>query len=145
MTMLHKLTLLLLKGFLSVRMKNSNPWSNAPATGNKIYFETLLNGLQNQGTTNAKSKFIPVSPEALEDCHYKGSKDLLCMYLNNNENLNSLQVKSSFEVALKYTRTTTLWWFIRDSNWEHAYLGWIQQHRVIRFHLWVNGNQNCRY
>jgi hypothetical protein len=21
-----------------------------------------------------------------EDCHYKGSKDLLCMYLNNNEN-----------------------------------------------------------
>jgi hypothetical protein len=27
-----------------------------------------------------------VSPEALEDCHYKGSKDLLCLYLNNNEN-----------------------------------------------------------
>jgi hypothetical protein len=48
-----------------------------------------------KGTTNAKSKFIPVSPEALEDCHYKGSKDLLCMYLNNNENPNSLQVKSS--------------------------------------------------
>jgi hypothetical protein len=24
--------------FLSVRMKNSNPWSNAHATGNKIYF-----------------------------------------------------------------------------------------------------------
>jgi hypothetical protein len=40
--------------------------------------------LQNQ--LNAKSKFIPVSPEALEDCHYKGSKDLLCLYLNNNEN-----------------------------------------------------------
>jgi hypothetical protein len=29
---------------------------------------------------------LSVSPEALEDCHYKGSKDLLCMYLNNNEN-----------------------------------------------------------
>ena len=41
---------------------------------------------KSSGTTNAKSKFIPVSPEALEDCHYKGSKDLLCMYLNNNEN-----------------------------------------------------------
>lgn len=40
---------------------------------------------KSSGTTNAKSKFIPVSPEALEDCHYKGSKDLLCMYLNNNE------------------------------------------------------------
>ncbi|PWA06772.1 GH3 auxin-responsive promoter family protein [Flavobacterium psychrotolerans] len=40
---------------------------------------------KSSGTTNAKSKFIPVSNEALEDCHYKGSKDLLCMYLNNNE------------------------------------------------------------
>lgn len=41
---------------------------------------------KSSGTTNAKSKFIPVSNEALEDCHFKGSKDLLCMYLNNNEN-----------------------------------------------------------
>ncbi len=40
---------------------------------------------KSSGTTNAKSKFIPVSSEALENCHYKGSKDLLCMYLNNNE------------------------------------------------------------
>ncbi len=40
---------------------------------------------KSSGTTNAKSKFIPVSSTALEDCHYKGSKDLLCMYLNNNE------------------------------------------------------------
>ena len=41
---------------------------------------------KSSGTTNAKSKFIPVSTEALEDCHYKSSKDLLCLYLNNNEN-----------------------------------------------------------
>ncbi|HEU0136374.1 MAG TPA: GH3 auxin-responsive promoter family protein [Flavobacterium sp.] len=41
---------------------------------------------KSSGTTNAKSKFIPVSSEALESCHYKGGKDLLCMYLNNNEN-----------------------------------------------------------
>jgi hypothetical protein len=41
---------------------------------------------KSSGTTNAKSKFIPVSNEALDDCHYKGSKDLLCLYLNNNEN-----------------------------------------------------------
>lgn len=39
---------------------------------------------KSSGTTNAKSKFIPVSNEALEDCHYKGSKDLLAMYLHNN-------------------------------------------------------------
>ncbi|MFT6731740.1 MAG: hypothetical protein ACJA1H_003086, partial [Glaciecola sp.] len=40
---------------------------------------------KSSGTTDAKSKFIPVSNEALEDCHYKGSKDLLCLYLNNNQ------------------------------------------------------------
>ena len=39
---------------------------------------------QSSGTTNARSKYIPVSPESLEECHYAASKDLLCMYLNNN-------------------------------------------------------------
>lgn len=39
---------------------------------------------KSSGTTNAKSKFIPVSQESLEDCHYAASKDLLCMYFNNN-------------------------------------------------------------
>lgn len=41
---------------------------------------------KSSGTTNAKSKFIPVSAEALENNHYKASKDLLALYLNNNEN-----------------------------------------------------------
>ena len=41
---------------------------------------------KSSGTTNAKSKFIPVSTDSLEDCHYAAGKDLLCMYLNNNEN-----------------------------------------------------------
>ena len=40
---------------------------------------------KSSGTTGSKSKFIPVSEESLEDCHYAASKDLLCMYLNNNE------------------------------------------------------------
>ena len=39
---------------------------------------------KSSGTTNAKSKFIPVSNASLEDCHYAASKDLLCIYLNNN-------------------------------------------------------------
>ncbi|MCB0487878.1 MAG: GH3 auxin-responsive promoter family protein [Cyclobacteriaceae bacterium] len=38
---------------------------------------------KSSGTTNARSKFIPVSPEALEDCHFKGGKDLLSLYVNN--------------------------------------------------------------
>ena len=49
---------------------------------------------KSSGTTNAKSKFIPVSSEALEDCHYKSGKDLLCLYLNNNENSQLFNGKS---------------------------------------------------
>lgn len=41
---------------------------------------------KSSGTTNAQSKFIPVSEASLEDCHYAASKDLLCIYLSNNEN-----------------------------------------------------------
>ena len=40
---------------------------------------------KSSGTTNSKSKFIPVSDEALEDCHFKAGKDMLCLYFNNNE------------------------------------------------------------
>ena len=49
---------------------------------------------KSSGTTNAKSKFIPVSSEALENCHYKASKDLLCLYLNNNEDSQMFTGKS---------------------------------------------------
>jgi hypothetical protein len=40
---------------------------------------------KSSGTTNSKSKFIPVSSEALEDCHFNAGKDMLCLYFNNNE------------------------------------------------------------
>jgi len=59
----------------------------------KPYIDLLRNGEQNvlwpsrlkwfaksSGTTDDRSKFIPVSKEALEDCHYKGGKDLLALY-----------------------------------------------------------------
>jgi GH3 auxin-responsive promoter len=39
---------------------------------------------KSSGTTAGKSKFIPVSVEAMEECHFKGGKDLLSMYCNNN-------------------------------------------------------------
>jgi hypothetical protein len=35
---------------------------------------------KSSGTTDARSKFIPVTKEALEECHYKGGKDLLALY-----------------------------------------------------------------
>jgi hypothetical protein len=37
---------------------------------------------KSSGTTSDKSKFIPVSQESLEDCHYKGGKDLMSLYYN---------------------------------------------------------------
>lgn len=37
---------------------------------------------KSSGTTNAKSKFLPVSNEHIEDCHFKGGKDLLSIYCN---------------------------------------------------------------
>ncbi|MFM2206228.1 MAG: hypothetical protein RL213_203 [Bacteroidota bacterium] len=39
---------------------------------------------KSSGTTAGKSKFIPVSQEAMEECHYKGGKDLLSIYCNLN-------------------------------------------------------------
>jgi hypothetical protein len=41
---------------------------------------------KSSGTTNAKSKFIPVSEAAIENCHMKAGKDMLCLYINNNPN-----------------------------------------------------------
>jgi hypothetical protein len=37
---------------------------------------------KSSGTTNSRSKFIPVSTESLEDCHFKGGKDMLSLYVN---------------------------------------------------------------
>jgi len=39
---------------------------------------------KSSGTTNDKSKFIPVSPEGLKRIHYKGATDTVAMYLRNN-------------------------------------------------------------
>ena len=60
------------------------------------YIERVMKGEQNilwpseitwfaksSGTTNARSKFIPVSTDALENCHFKGGKDLISIYVNN--------------------------------------------------------------
>jgi GH3 auxin-responsive promoter len=63
----------------------------------KPYITRIMNGEQNllwntpvywfaksSGTTSDKSKFIPISEESLEDCHYKAAKDVLTMYYNFN-------------------------------------------------------------
>ncbi len=41
---------------------------------------------KSSGTTNDKSKFIPVSPDGLKNIHYKGGQDAVSLYLNLNPN-----------------------------------------------------------
>jgi len=41
---------------------------------------------KSSGTTSDKSKFIPVSAEALEECHFRGGKDMVTIHCNNHEN-----------------------------------------------------------
>lgn len=38
---------------------------------------------KSSGTTSTKSKFIPVTNESLEDCHFRGGKDVLALYYQN--------------------------------------------------------------
>ena len=63
----------------------------------KPYVERLRKGEQNllwpseirwfaksSGTTNDKSKFLPVSRESLHDTHYRGGQDAVAVYLHQN-------------------------------------------------------------
>ena len=61
----------------------------------KPYIERMIKGEQgvlwpkevkwyakSSGTTSDKSKFIPVSKDALEECHFKAGKDIFAIYTN---------------------------------------------------------------
>ena len=61
------------------------------------YFDRVVKGEENvlfqggttmfaksSGTTNAKSKIIPLTQESLDNCHYRAGKDLLTLYFFNN-------------------------------------------------------------
>jgi hypothetical protein len=65
----------------------------------KPYIDRLLQGesdllwpgymrwfAKSSGTTSDKSKFIPVSKESLENCHFRGGKDTLAIYFSNYPN-----------------------------------------------------------
>lgn len=63
----------------------------------KPFVERMINGennilwpstvkwyAQSSGTTNDKSKYIPVTPEILRGCHYRGGHDTVGLYLRNH-------------------------------------------------------------
>ena len=75
--------------------------------GFKKYIDLLKDGEQqvtwpskvkwfakSSGTTDDKSKYIPVTQEALEDCHYKGGKDMLALYYHQQPNASLFSGKS---------------------------------------------------
>ena len=65
--------------------------------GLKTYIDKTMKGTQNviwntdiqwfsksSGTTSSRSKYIPVTTESLEECHFKGGKDMISLFLSNN-------------------------------------------------------------
>jgi len=83
----------------------------------KPYVDRLMRGEQNllwptevkwfaksSGTTHDKSKFIPVSREAMEDCHFRGGKDIISLYttqfpVNNLLTGKALTIGGSHQVS----------------------------------------------
>ncbi len=64
--------------------------------GLQSYIERMMEGEENvlwpgsvhyfaksSGTTSSRNKYIPVTPEILENCHFRGGKDMLMLYLQN--------------------------------------------------------------
>ena len=51
---------------------------------NLLWPEKIRWFAKSSGTTSAKSKFIPVTMESLENCHFRAAKDILTIYTLNN-------------------------------------------------------------
>lgn len=49
---------------------------------------------KSSGTTSDRSKFIPVTKEALYDCHFKAGKDMYAMYYSHNPEANLVDGKT---------------------------------------------------
>ncbi len=69
-----------------VSYEEFEPYIEKARQGNKdvIWKGSIKQFAKSSGTTNAKSKFIPISNESLNDCHYKAGKDLVSIYANNH-------------------------------------------------------------
>jgi len=62
-----------------------SPWIERVRRGEQnVLWNTEIKWFaKSSGTTADKSKFIPVSQESLEECHFKGGKDMLSIYCYN--------------------------------------------------------------
>jgi hypothetical protein len=70
---------------------------------------------KSSGTTNDRSKFIPVSTESLKEGHYKAGKDMLAIYLANKPQGQLLQGKNLAMGGSLYTNS-----FCPDSDTKYG-------------------------
>ena len=72
------------------------PWVERLKSGeqNLLWPSEIKWFAKSSGTTSDKSKFIPVSNESLEECHFRGGKDVIAIYSNNYPNAGLLKGKS---------------------------------------------------
>lgn len=82
---------------------------------------------KSSGTSTGKSKFLPVSHEAIEDCHFKGGKDLLAFYTNQNP-----KTKLFTGMSLRLGGSTTF-----NSKNHETYYGDLSAVLIENFPFWV--------
>jgi len=72
------------------------PWIDKAMRGkeNQLWPGPTAAFSKSSGTTNDRHKYIPITPDSLEDCHYKCGKDLITLYLANRENSEVLAGKN---------------------------------------------------
>lgn len=107
----------------------------------KPYIDRIRKGQQNilwpsetkmfaksSGTTSAKSKFIPVSPESMKDCHLKAGKDMIAIYCNNYPETKFFTGKG---IAISGSHS------IQTVNSEEYYTGDLSALLITNLPLWV--------
>ncbi len=82
---------------------------------------------KSSGTTD-KSKFIPVSEQTLEECHFNGGKDMIALYISNHENS---QLFTGKNLALGGT------WKIFETENHKSYYGDVSAIIIQNLPLWA--------
>lgn len=79
-----------------VSYEDFEPYIDMARKGEKNIFwpGSIKKFAKSSGTTNAKSKFIPISDDSLENCHFKAGKDLVAIYVNNHPENSLFQYKN---------------------------------------------------
>lgn len=98
---------------------------------------------KSSGTTSSRSKYIPVTHESLEECHYKGGKDMVALYMANypdsrlfagkiltiggtleNNPLNPLGSARAGDISAVIMENLPFWaYFVRTPSKETALMG----------------------